>query len=95
MKLRRETLWMAVAGLLLGVLGSLLAYWGNPANTGICISCFLENTAGALGLHDNARMQYLRPELPAFFLGSFLAALSAREFRPRTAGAGFAGFGTS
>lgn len=93
MKPGREQLWVVAAGLLLGVLGSLLAYWGNPSNTGICISCFLENTAGALGLHDNARMQYLRPELPAFFLGSFLAAFAAREFRPRTAGAGFAGFG--
>ena len=63
--------WTIAAGLAMGLAGSLLAYWGNPANTGICISCFLETAAGALGLHANPRMAYLRPELPAFFLGSF------------------------
>lgn len=29
-------------------------------------------------------MQYLRPEIPAFCLGAFLAAVAFREFRPRT-----------
>jgi len=90
---RREFYWTLLAGLLLGVLGSLLAYAGNPANTGICISCFLENTAGALGLHGDARMQYFRPELPAFLLGSFAAALIGREWKPRASGFAVAGFG--
>ncbi|MBI5444759.1 MAG: YedE-related selenium metabolism membrane protein [Deltaproteobacteria bacterium] len=84
-----------LAGALMGALGSLLAYLGNPANTGICISCFLENAAGALGLHANARMQYLRPELLGFLLGSFAMAAVSREFRPRWRASGFAmlGFG--
>jgi len=81
-----EHRWALLAGATMGVLGSLLAYLGNPANTGICISCFLENAAGALGLHANQRMQYIRPELLGFFLGSFAAAAAAREFRPRARG---------
>lgn len=82
--------WVLTAGASLGVFGSLLAYLGNPPNSGICISCFLENAAGALGLHANARMQYLRPELLGFLLGSAAMAAAAREFRPRWRGAGAA-----
>lgn len=78
--------WALAAGGLLGLAGSLLAYLGNPVNTGICISCFLENAAGALALHANPRMQYLRPELLGFFLGSFAMAAAGREFRPRCRG---------
>jgi len=82
----REHRWALIAGALMGLLGSLLAFLGNPANTGICISCFLENAAGALGLHANPRMQYLRPELLGFFLGSFVAATFSGEFRARVRG---------
>jgi len=32
-------------------------------------------------------VQYLRPEIPAFVLGSLIAALAFREFRPRTGSA--------
>lgn len=77
-------LYMVVAaGLLLGTLGVLLSVWGNPENSGICVSCFLENTAGALGFHDNPRMQYLRPELVGFVLGAVLTSAVFREFRSR------------
>ncbi|BCR05341.1 membrane protein [Desulfuromonas versatilis] len=81
----REThSWTVVAaGLLLGGLGVLLAVWGNPENSGICVSCFIENSAGALGLHDNPRMQYLRPELIGFVLGALASAGAFREFRSR------------
>jgi len=61
----------------------LLAVWGNPQNSGICVSCFIENSSGALGLHDNERMQYLRPELIGFVLGSVFCAGAFREFRSR------------
>lgn len=70
-----------VTGVLLGVGGVLLAYLGNPANSGICVSCFIENVAGALQLHDNLRMSYIRPELIGFILGSFLIALRTGRFR--------------
>ena len=81
--LQTQNLVVLLAGLSLGVLGVMLAVWGNPQNSGICVSCFLENTAGALGLHDNPRMQYLRPELIGFVLGASLAAMAGREFRSR------------
>lgn len=69
-----------VTGATMGMMGVLLSVWGNPENSGICISCFMESSAGALGLHDNQRMQYLRPELVGFVLGSALCALAFREF---------------
>jgi YedE family putative selenium metabolism protein len=82
--MRNRELWLVVAsGLLLGGLGVMLSVWGNPENSGICVSCFIENSAGALGLHDNQRMQYLRPELIGFVLGSVLSALIFRDFRSR------------
>ena len=72
-----------VTGALLGLGGVLLAYLGNPANSGICVSCFVENIAGALQLHNDLRMSYIRPELTGFLLGSFLIALQTGRFRVR------------
>lgn len=72
-----------LSGLLMGLFGVLLTVWGNPENSGICISCFMETSAGALGLHPNERMQYLRPELAGFVLGAFGSALLAGEYRSR------------
>lgn len=79
----REFWTVVVVGALLGGLGVMLAVWGNPENSGICVSCFIENSAGALGLHDNPNMQYLRPELLGFVLGSTASALLFREFSSR------------
>ena len=79
----RHTWLIVMTGLLLGVLGAMLAVWGNPVNSGICVSCFIENSAGAIGLHANERMQYLRPELIGFILGAMGSAMLSREFRSR------------
>jgi uncharacterized protein len=70
-----------LTGAVMGVSGVVLSYLGNPANTGFCISCFMENIAGSIGLHGNVRMQYLRPEIMGFVIGSFLMALYKKEFR--------------
>ncbi len=70
-----------VTGALLGVGGVFLAYFGNPVNSGICVSCFMENVAGALQLHNDIRMSYIRPELVGFVLGSFLIASRTGRFR--------------
>jgi len=76
--------WLiVVSGATLGLLGVLLAVWGNPDNSGICVSCFVENSAGALGLHDNPRMQYIRPELIGFVFGAILSSRLLGEFRSR------------
>jgi len=71
------------AGLLVGLLGVVLVLLGNPKNMGACVACFLRDIAGALGLHRAAAVQNLRLEIPGFILGSFLAALAFKEFRPR------------
>jgi YedE family putative selenium metabolism protein len=71
------------SGLLLGLLGVLLVRAGNPANMGVCVACFVRDIAGGLGLHRAAAVQYLRPEVSGFILGSFLIALFAKEFRVR------------
>jgi hypothetical protein len=76
-----------LVGAAIGVLGGLLRKLGNPPNMGICVACFERDIAGALGLHRAAPAQYLRPEIPAFVLGSLIAALAFREFRPRTGSA--------
>ena len=82
--LRNREFWMVIsAALLLGTLGVMLSVWGNPENSGICVSCFIENSAGALGFHDNRNLQYLRPELIGFVLGSLASACAFREFRSR------------
>lgn len=76
-----------VAGAVIGLAAVLLQYAGNPANMGVCVACFLRDIAGALGLHQAAPVQYLRPEIPAFVLGSLLASLHGGEFRSRAGSA--------
>ncbi len=71
------------AGALIGLIACFLALAGNPVNMGICVACFIRDIAGSLGLHRAAPVQYLRPEIPAFVLGSFLAALTFGEFKAR------------
>ena len=83
-KFSTDTLLIIGSGLSLGALGAALAVWGNPANSGICVSCFMENLSGSLGLHQNLRMAYLRPELVGFVGGAMLTAILGREMRPRS-----------
>jgi YedE family putative selenium metabolism protein len=74
-----------VVGLVIGTIAATLQRAGNPPNMGICVACFTRDIAGSLGFQS--KLQYLRPEIPAFCLGAFLAALGFREFRPRTGSA--------
>lgn len=78
------TKWGIISvGGIIGVLASLLQFWGNPANMGICVACFVRDMTGALGLHRASVVQYLRPEIIGFVLGSFGGAYMFKEFRPR------------
>src|SRR4030043_473978 len=73
-----------ITGVAVGILAPLLVFWGNPGNMGVCVVCFSRDIAGALGLHRAGVVQYIRPEIIGFVLGSLVAALIFREFKPRT-----------
>ena len=83
MDLKKETSGIVLAGVVIGILASLLVFFGNPVNMGFCIACFLRDTAGALGLHSAAPVQYIRPEIIGLVLGSFLLALTRKELSAR------------
>jgi YedE family putative selenium metabolism protein len=78
---------MIGTGVLIGVLAPLLQKLGNPGNMGICVACFERDIAGAVGLHRAAVVQYMRPEIIGFVLGSLAAAYFFKEFRPRAGSA--------
>lgn len=71
------------AGIVIGIIASLLVFFGNPANMGFCIACFIRDTGGALGLHSAAPVQYIRPEIIGIVLGSFALSLIRKEYSPR------------
>ena len=75
--------WPVVAGAALGIIAPLLTYSGNPGNMGFCAACFLRDTAGSIGLHQAAPLQYIRPELIGLIFGALVSALFAKEFRAR------------
>ena len=74
-------------GLFIGIFAALLQYWGNPGNMGICVACFERDIAGAVGLHRAGVVQYMRPEIIGFVLGSMAAAFACKDFRPRAGSA--------
>lgn len=78
---------VVLTGLVAGVLGVLLVKAGNPPNMGVCVACFERDIAGALGLHRAEVVQYIRPEIPGFLLGSCIAALIFGEFKARSGSA--------
>lgn len=87
MNIKRERLHIVIAGLIIGVIASLLVFFGNPANMGFCIACFLRDIAGACGLHNAAKVQYVRPEIIGLVLGALAMSLATREFRARAGSA--------
>jgi len=74
-------------GAFIGIFAPLLQKWGNPGNMGICVACFERDITGALGFHRAAVVQYMRPEIIGFVIGSLIAAYLFREFRPRVGSA--------
>jgi YedE family putative selenium metabolism protein len=79
-------------GAFIGIFAALLQKLGNPGNMGICVACFERDMAGALGLHRAEVVQYLRPEIVGFVIGSLIAAYVFKEFRPRAGSAPIARF---
>lgn len=80
MDTKKEQITIAIGGALLGIIAVALSYFGNPANMGFCIACFIRDSAGALGLHRAAAVEYLRPEIIGVVLGSFLISIDVRNF---------------
>jgi len=80
--------WGIIAvGAAIGILAPILQKLGNPGNMGICVACFERDIAGALGLHRAAVVQYMRPEIIGFVLGSLVAAYLFNEYRSRAGSA--------
>ena len=76
-----------LVGAIIGLVATLLQKLGNPPNMGVCVACFQRDIAGALGLHRADVVQYIRPEIIGFVLGSLVAARAFHEFKARTGSA--------
>ncbi|MBW2638099.1 MAG: YedE-related selenium metabolism membrane protein, partial [Deltaproteobacteria bacterium] len=79
-------------GAIIGIIAPLLQKAGNPGNMGVCVACFERDIAGAIGLPEQAKRKFLRPEIIGFVLGALIAAFAFREFRPRMGSAPIARF---
>lgn len=82
-EMKRSSLFMLIAGAIIGLIGVLLVKFGNPGNMGFCIVCFWRDIAGALGLHKAPPVQYIRPEIIGLIIGAFGISVFKRDFRPR------------
>ncbi|NLY04489.1 MAG: YedE-related selenium metabolism membrane protein [Campylobacter sp.] len=78
---KNTTLLFVITGSVLGGLAALLAYFGNPANMGICAACFIRDVTGSLGFHRAAMVQYARPEIVGLVLGGLVAAVFSGNFK--------------
>lgn len=81
--MKNEKAVIGAAGILIGVIAVTLVFFGNPANMGFCIACFIRDTAGGLGLHRAEAVQYIRPEIIGLVLGAFAMSSGRKEFSVR------------
>jgi len=83
-----STRWGIISvGAFIGILAAILQKLGNPGNMGICVACFERDIAGAIGIHRADVVQYMRPEIIGFVLGSLIASYIFKEFKPRVGSA--------
>ena len=75
--MRKDILWVVLAGLIVGAVAVVLVGLGNPGNMGLCMACFERDIAGALGLHRPWAASWLRPEI----LGIMLGPIAEKELR--------------
>lgn len=83
MKTKYTDTSILLAGALTGLAALLLSVFGNPANMGFCIACFLRDISGAIGLHRADKVQYVRPEIIGLVIGAFGTAIATKEFKPK------------
>ncbi len=74
---------LILSGIIVGFFGVALVAYGNPANMGLCVACFLRDITGALGFHRAGVVQYMRPEVIGLVLGAFFVALFFKEHKTR------------
>ena len=74
---------VVIAGVVVGIAALALTAFGNPANMGFCIACFVRDIAGATKLQTAAPVQYFRPEIVGLVLGSLVMSLASHEFKAR------------
>lgn len=74
---------MFLFGGIIGLIGAILAKYGNPGNMGICIACFWRDIAGALGLHRASVVQYIRPEIIGIIGGAFIASMIGGDYKAK------------
>ena len=48
----KEKRGIILGGAIIGILSVVSVFLGNPKNMGICVACFIRDTAGAFGLHE-------------------------------------------
>lgn len=80
---KKQNLFLALGGVIIGLIAVFLVTQGNPKNMGFCIICFWRDIAGALGLHKAPVVQYIRPEIIGLVIGAFGISLVKGDFRPR------------
>ena len=81
--MKKVNWFVVLAGGAVGLAAVLLTAFGNPANMGFCIACFMRDITGALGMHGADKVQYVRPEIVGLVLGAFIMAVATREFRAK------------
>ncbi|WP_461811962.1 YedE family putative selenium transporter [Faecalimonas sp.] len=81
MNLSDSKVKLGIAGIICGIVAVILAATGNPGNMAICVACFIRDTAGALGMHQAAVVQYVRPEIIGIVLGAFVISVITKEYR--------------
>lgn len=79
----KNNIFIIITGLVVGALSVILVAGGNPLNMGFCIACFIRDTAGAVGLHRAAVVQYIRPEIIGLVLGAMIMSMLGGEFKVR------------
>jgi hypothetical protein len=79
--MKNKKVLVVLTGGIAGILAVLLVRYGNPANMGYCIACFLRDISGGLGFHRTETVQYMRPEIFGLVAGSFFAALFTGEHK--------------
>ena len=80
---KKINLWVIITGVVVGIAALALTAFGNPANMGFCIACFLRDIAGATKLHTASAVQYVRPEIIGLVLGSTIMAVATGEFKAK------------